>query len=335
MYQYIFEVYCIFGLIITGVLLRLIQQLQSTVAYSVDSGGLTAIPTDIPYNALSLSITKNRIDKTEVNAFSDLRQCTSVVLTYNWVLDAEPGAFNGLTAVTTFQFCYNRLGRLFTNMFLDLVSCTTLDLYDNRIIEIESGSFNGVSHVTYLRLYNNEIKSLKVGTFEGLVDVTRIELYYNRINSIQDNAFTNLKKLRILDLKRNDLGSVRKGMFSGLESLTDLYLYGNRLSTLPGNVFDHLPSPLKLALREPSYQYPLDIPLKCDRNLCWLKQKEQQGSIRWYSSQYKARCADGVNWDTWECEETGNFLYIIYLTFFYKIYQIKKCTQKNDYFDIY
>ena len=228
---------------------------------------------------------------------------------YNWVIEVEPGAFNGLTALTQFRFCYNRLGRLFRDMFSDLVSCTQLDLYANEISYIESGSFNGLSHVNSLQLHNNRLTTLKADTFQGLVDVTTIALNSNRINSIQDNSFVNLKKIWTLSLMRNEVEVLSPRTFAGLESLKTLHLYGNRLTMLRADVFSHLPRPLQVTLGEPEYRQPKDIPLKCDAELCWLKQEEQQGTIR--TASYKPRCADGTLWNSWDCDETSKCHYLL------------------------
>ena len=269
------------------------QDWSSATWYYKNAVGLTSMPTDIPHDALHIEINYNRIERIETDAFSQQRQCTSVRMLYNWVSVVEPGAFNGLTAVSKFQFCHNRLGRLFVDIFSDLNGCSELDLYENGIIEIEPGSFNGLSHVKILDLHSNGVTSLTAETLQGLIHVTTLKLH------------------------RNELESLNSDTFSGLNSLEELHLYGNfRFTSLPAHLFNLLPRPLKLALQEPSYDQPKDIALQCDVELCWLKQEELQETVKWWSTYinnfgsfvFKPRCSNEIDWDTWECDGAGSSL---------------------------
>ena len=85
-------------------------------------------------------------------------------------------------------------------------------------------------------------------------------------------------------------------MFSGLESLEALHLTYSHLTTLPADVFSHLPRPLELGLQGNQRQ--------CNAAVCWVKQEELQGTI---TIQHKPICANGVEWDSWTCDE-GNVL---------------------------
>ena len=322
--------------------------------YQFEASGSTEIPADIPHNAFNVYIKYNRIPKIKANTFSQLRQCTTVEMLYNWVSEVEPGAFNGLTAVEKFQFCFNSLKRLFTNIFSDLVSVTDLELQYNGISEIQSRSFNRLRHLKNLKLFSNRLTTIRAGifnglskletldlqynqltalradTFQGLVNVTTIDLNSNSISSIQYNAFTNLKKLTTIKLERNALETLSAGTFSSLEFLRSLDLRGNRLTRLTADVFNRqffsTNRRLTLALGEPSYDQPVDIPLKCDAELCWLKKEEEKRTITWLSAAryaiYKPRCADGIDWTDWDCSEIGNVSHII--SFILLVYQYRE-----------
>ena len=177
----------------------------------------------------------------------------------------------------------NRLKRLFVNMFSDLHNLTLLQLGSNHISEVESGSFNELSNVDNLNLYGNRLTVLKAGMFHGLAAVLRVSLVANGINAIEDNTFANLKNLKYLSMYYHHLAALRPGMFSGLDSLWQLRLEGNRLTTLPADVFKHLPRSIKLGLGNVRRDPAEDNPLKCDVEICWLKQKEINGTITWYT----------------------------------------------------
>ena len=151
-------------------------------------------------------------------------------------------------------------------------NCTTLSFYLNQISEIEPGGFNGLSNLEYLEILSN-----------------RLEIQSNNISSIEDNTFLNLNKLEALFLLNNNLKTLSSRVFCGLTSLNALHLELNHLSTLPADVFSHLPRPLTLGL----IFHPNDTLynlLKCDSQLCWLKQEELQGNITWKISFVVSKC---------------------------------------------
>ena len=79
--------------------------------------GLTAVPIDIPTDALSVRIDNNKIAKLEVNAFNQLSQCTELTLVSNEISEVEPGAFNGLIALTWLDLDNNQISELEAETF--------------------------------------------------------------------------------------------------------------------------------------------------------------------------------------------------------------------------
>ena len=101
------------------------------------SQGLTAIPTDIPTDALEVYIWFNRITRIETNVFARLSQCIVLQLVSNQITEVESGAFNGLRVLTILYLSKNNLERLHKNMFSHLQNCKRLNLHSNRISGIE------------------------------------------------------------------------------------------------------------------------------------------------------------------------------------------------------
>ena len=286
--------------------------------YKLDQN-LTEIPDDIPADALKVDIAYNDITTVRANVFSHLSQCTSLSLGINGISEIEPGAFNGLTALTNFGMWKSNLERLFANMFSDLKNCRIMLIQLSRIRQVEPGSFNGLIKLDILYFSFNGIKALKTGMFLGLMDIGALFLNHNGINSIEDGTFVGLKTLKVLFLEKNSLESLRPGMFFGLESLTRLVLESNHLTALPADVFKHLPRPLELALHDFRVNKTTDNPLQCDLDLCWLKKEEEEGTIIWWYfdmgtasyEPFKPRCANDMDWDIWSCDDISNVSLII------------------------
>ena len=272
--------------------------------------GLTEVPTDIPPDVISVDIRYNGISKIKQNAFSQLSQCMTLIMYGNGLSEVEPGAFNGLSSLGYLGLGNNRLERLYVNMFSSLVRCEDLEVQFNHISEIQPGSFNGLGRVENIRFAFNRLTTLTAGTFQGLVALKDLDMSSNSINSIADDTFANLTQLQILNLEDNDLETLSPRTFYGLASLRELFLHGNHLTSLSVDVLSHLPRPLTLGLQDAVHHPAPDNMFTCDSQLCWLKQEEYQGTVIWFSfgrspDLYKPSCVNGIDWDTWICNEAG------------------------------
>ena len=235
---------------------------------------LTEIPTDIPSKVFIVRIYSNKLTTIKAHTFSQLSWCKGLGLGSN-ISEIEPGSFNGLGNLEGLVLNDNRLTALRSDMFRVLSKCTTMYLHDNRISEVETGSFNGLSAVRDLKLDRNRLERLHKNMFSSLASCTHLNLRVNLIRVIEP------------------------GSFNGLNNVEQLDLRDNRLTAIPADVFVHLPRPLELDIS--------DNRLQCDAALCWLKQEELNGTITWsYFNINKPKCANEVNWDSWNCDDTGN-----------------------------
>ena len=166
---------------------------------------------------------------------------------------------------------HNSITKVEANGFSRLSNCIRLYLNNNHIKEVESGSFNGLNRLEQLDLGFNQVTLLKEVMFQGLETVQEINFYSNSMNFIADNAFANLQNLERLVLGRNNINTLSSKSFSGLHSLKHLLLHENNITSLPEDVVNHLPRPLQLGI--------FSNPLRCDANLCWLKEEMLQGTI--------------------------------------------------------
>ena len=90
--------------------------------------GLTSIPSDIPADASEVYIKHNPITKIEAKVFSNLSECTKLVLGRNEIFHLEPESFDGLTALKSLKLNNNSLEQHHVNIFPGLKSCKYLYL---------------------------------------------------------------------------------------------------------------------------------------------------------------------------------------------------------------
>ena len=80
--------------------------------YRYENLGLTAVPKDIPGDAVVISIKGNNIPVLETDAFVGNRKCRRLELPENHIQEIQPGAFNSLKYLWTLNLDYNNLTRI-------------------------------------------------------------------------------------------------------------------------------------------------------------------------------------------------------------------------------
>ena len=107
--------------------------------------------------------------------------------------------------------------------------------------------------------------------FVGMYSLTELELSRNQISHIEHESFTKTQQLRYVDLSSNELSIIQEDAFS-------------------------IPKQGELALLIE------DNPLQCDREVCWIRQGEQDGWIKfsyksWEYGQLDCENYPDVPWD--------------------------------------
>ena len=263
---------------------------------------LASIPDDISNDVNGVYLYGNQIRAIPADVFSHLAVCTTIDLSENSIDNITADAFNGLLVLQYLHMDQNDLARVQANIFTSLGALRILTIRDNRIKTIEDGAFDGLKKLHELQLQGNEIEVLEPDMFTGLESLKNLSLHRNEIHNIKDGAFAALESLNHLDLSENGLSKLSNQMFTGLIALRSLYLDGNKLSTVSSDAFSHLYRPLSLRLSNPTVPAARRNPLQCDDRLCWLKNEETDGKIK-FSSDYKPLCSSGGSWENLSCEE--------------------------------
>ncbi len=133
---------------------------NETKVYSLISGGLTQVPSDIPAQAVKVELNNNRIEVIIQNSFSNLSACEELHLYQNKIHTIENGAWNGLVSLRELRLESNQIEVVRQNSFSNLSACEVLYLSNNKIHTIENGAFNGLDNLKELRLHSNKISTL-------------------------------------------------------------------------------------------------------------------------------------------------------------------------------
>ncbi|CAL1674629.1 unnamed protein product [Lasius platythorax] len=171
--------------------------------YNLPGYGLTMAGLE---NLHYLSISGNKIDFIESNAFEDT------------------------TELIYLNLSTNNINYLYPETFEKLHSLRLLDLSLNKFEDVPQISSETV--ISILSLNCNNIKSLISNAFVQMPKLTKLLLGENRIVEINVKAFAQLSLLEILDLSRNELSFLPEGWSEPFTSLKYLLLNNNQFTSL-------------------------------------------------------------------------------------------------------
>ena len=97
-----------------------------------DRRGLTDVPSDIPDDATLVHLEWNSITSLESGDFSNLHECSVLLLHANSISSIDSGSFQGLNGLLELDLSDNSLSNLEEGTFVGLDSIEELLLYFNR-----------------------------------------------------------------------------------------------------------------------------------------------------------------------------------------------------------
>ena len=144
--------------------------------------------------------------------------------------------------------------------------------------------FSSARYLEIIDLSYNNINTISPQCFSALTLLKALNLTFNFLTTVHDNMWVGLQSLGALDLSNNHLIVIPPHGLSNMPALQYLWLSSNSLRTLRADVFNlddypdshGCPPYLELTL--------IGNALKCDEELCWIKEAEEAGYFHFYSS---------------------------------------------------
>ena len=161
----------------------------------------------------------------EPNAFADVKEIATIVLSNNKLNDLPDGIFEGLSKLRKLEIRCNRL-EFFNASKVKLKGLNVLKLGYNRIKAID---LRHVSRIIDIGLENNRIRRLDANSFGSIRTMHELSLQRNRIKEISHRAFENVKFISALILHSNDIEEL-PGHFLSTTFVSMLFLHNNSLS---------------------------------------------------------------------------------------------------------
>uniref|UniRef100_A0A3Q4G0U0 Toll-like receptor 13-like n=1 Tax=Neolamprologus brichardi TaxID=32507 RepID=A0A3Q4G0U0_NEOBR len=200
-----------------------------TILYSENSNNvsvtcaehhLTAIPDDIPGNAVSLNLSSNDISNISRMDLGGLSKLEALYVKNNWILQIDDGTF------------------------VDLVELKVLDLGENLLTALTKNMFQGLSKLETISLNNNVISFTSPVVFQPLVILHLVDLSNNYLHQISDiDYIVKLPTLQHLIITHNNFTSFQSDdLHVNTSNLLTLSLDSVKKFRITRDIFPHLQS---------------------------------------------------------------------------------------------
>ncbi|XP_011257736.2 leucine-rich repeat-containing G-protein coupled receptor 5-like [Camponotus floridanus] len=239
------------------------NQIQSTDFVKLLPNSLHVL--DLHDNSLSsLVFDKNHVNLLALNLdYNNLRYITNVMtglenLQYlsvsgNKIDSIESNAFEDTNKLVYLNLSTNKITHFHSEIFIKLQSLRLLDLNYNMLEEIPQISNETIISTLFLNC--NNIKSIISNAFVQMPKLMKLLLGGNQIIEINVKAFAHLSLLEILDLSRNKLSFLPEGWSEFLISLKYLNLNDNQFISLESLSLTNVLPLMELHLANISLEY--------------------------------------------------------------------------------
>ncbi|XP_070154848.1 leucine-rich repeat-containing protein 15-like [Polyergus mexicanus] len=201
-----------------------------------------------------LSISENKIDSIESNAFEDANKLVYLNLSINKITHLHTETFEKLQSLRSLDLSLNNLENIpqISSEVLSILSLNCNNITKNLTIN----SFAKMPKLTKLLLAGNQIDEINVPTFAHLSLLEILDLSRNKLSFIPEGLSESLTSLKYLNVEDNQFTSLESLSLTSVLPLMEVYLAMNPLEYLDVSYFKNLPQNLTVKLvQESNFSY--------------------------------------------------------------------------------
>uniref|UniRef100_A0A803Y5I9 Immunoglobulin superfamily containing leucine rich repeat 2 n=1 Tax=Meleagris gallopavo TaxID=9103 RepID=A0A803Y5I9_MELGA len=124
---------------------------------------LQVVPTGLPSNVTTLSLSANKITALQRRSFLEVTQVTSLWLAHNEIRTIEPGAFAILVQLKNLDISHNQIVDFPWQDLYNLSALQLLKMNNNHMAAVPQGAFHTLKDLRSLRINNNKFTTLAEG----------------------------------------------------------------------------------------------------------------------------------------------------------------------------
>ncbi|XP_007430164.1 immunoglobulin superfamily containing leucine-rich repeat protein 2 [Python bivittatus] len=143
---------------------------------------LQTVPSGLPSNVTTLSLSANKITALARGSFSEVTQVTSLWLAHNQIRAVEEGTLAVLGQLKNLDVSHNQIVDFPWADLRNLSALQLLKMNNNRMAHLPSSAFHALRDLRSLRINNNLFSGLAEGTFDPLTSLSHLQIYNNPFN---------------------------------------------------------------------------------------------------------------------------------------------------------
>ncbi|KAF1502782.1 Immunoglobulin superfamily containing leucine-rich repeat protein 2, partial [Eudyptula minor novaehollandiae] len=140
---------------------------------------LQVVPTGLPSNVTTLSLSANKITSLQRRSFVEVTQVTSLWLAHNEIRSIEPGTFAILVQLKNLDISHNQIVDFPWQDLYNLSALQLLKMNNNHMALVPQGAFHTLKDLRSLRINNNKFTTLAEGIFDSLSSLSHLQIYNN------------------------------------------------------------------------------------------------------------------------------------------------------------
>jgi len=181
--------------------------------------GLTAPPSTLPDDTLSIDLTHNKI--ADIDHLPKLNEVQSLRMSMNQLKVIKGNAFMNMPSLVSLDLSMNMISKVYKHGLRGLDNLMSISLSGNEIDDIGI-IFKNTQQLISVRLGNNQLQTITEDYFKTNTMIKMLDLSNNKITTIEGDAFKNLDMLRYLLLSNNPITTITDLTFtSTMLSLAD------------------------------------------------------------------------------------------------------------------
>uniref|UniRef100_A0A670JYW8 Immunoglobulin superfamily containing leucine rich repeat 2 n=1 Tax=Podarcis muralis TaxID=64176 RepID=A0A670JYW8_PODMU len=143
---------------------------------------LEAVPSGLPSNVTTLSLSANKIAELRRGSFVEVTQVTSLWLAHNRIGAIEEGTLAILVQLKNLDVSHNQIADFPWGDLRNLSALQLLKMNNNRMSHLPGEAFRTLRDLRSLRINNNRFSEVAEGTFEALTSLSHLQIYNNPFN---------------------------------------------------------------------------------------------------------------------------------------------------------
>ncbi|KAM3876832.1 immunoglobulin superfamily containing leucine-rich repeat protein 2-like [Diretmus argenteus] len=140
---------------------------------------LVEIPSGLPPNVTTLSLSANRISVITLGSFDNVTRVTSLWMSHSEVVSIEEGTLAPLVHLRNFDISHNKIVDFPWEDLQNLTALQLLKMNHNEMVSLPSDAFSNLKDLRSIRLNNNRFTAIAEGTFDGLISLSHLQIYNN------------------------------------------------------------------------------------------------------------------------------------------------------------